>query len=433
MTRRETREHPALASLVELGRTAARRPSKEELDAGLTNVRARLEARRGRRWPAWSAWSAATCAVLLLVLGVVRWINPPVAALTYDIRGGTVLEGGYLKESADTGITLTFNEGTRFELAPGTRGRLRSVDEAGVRLGIEHGLASFDVTPSVGRRWLVEVGPFVVAVKGTAFTVSWDPANEQFELQLRHGEVLVSGPVSGGELTLNTGQRLVVSLPKSETLITQLRSDDTRDGSAWNPTPHTTSTVPPAPSEAPSDVSDDKAETELSTAQAPSASRAKSGTERRWGEELAKGRWDSILQDVERVGIQTTLDTASSEDLFILANAARYRRRIDLAARALHAQRRRFPQSPRALDAVFLLGRVEEARGSNVSRALTWYDDYLAHAPTGAYAAEALGRKMTIVGKLSGPAAARSIAKDYLLRFPKGSYAGSARAFLRGD
>jgi hypothetical protein len=71
-----------------------------------------------------------------------------------------------------------------------------------------------------------------------------------------------------------------------------------------------------------------------------------------------------------------TLQTASSDDLFALADAARYRRRADLARSALLAQRRRFPSSPRSLDAIFLLGRVEELRAGGRAPAIEWYDEY---------------------------------------------------------
>ena len=162
-------------------------------------------------------------------------------------------------------------------------------------------------------------------------------------------------------------------------------------------------------------------------ASAPGAATKVEG-ERRWAGELASGHWDRILEDVDRTGVGTALDKASSEDLFALADAARYRRRTDLARAALLAQRRRFPGSPRALDATFMLGRVEESREGGMARAITWYDEYLARAPAGAYAAEALGRKMTLTSELGGPAEARPLAEEYLRRFPKGSYAGSARA-----
>jgi hypothetical protein len=67
----------------------------------------------------------------------------------------------------------------------------------------------------------------------------------------------------------------------------------------------------------------------------------------------------------------------------------------------------------------------------SLARAVAWYDEYLSLAPTGTYAAEALGRKMTLTSKLEGRLKARPIAAEYLRRFPNGSYAGSARALSR--
>ena len=79
-----------------------------------------------------------------------------------------------------------------------------------------------------------------------------------------------------------------------------------------------------------------------------------------------------------------------------------------------------------------MLGRVEELREQGTStQAIEWYDEYLARAPTGGFAAEALGRKMILTKEIGGPAEARPIAREYLQRFPTGSYAGSARALQR--
>ena len=164
----------------------------------------------------------------------------------------------------------------------------------------------------------------------------------------------------------------------------------------------------------------------MAGAPAPLVSSATAG--RRWAELLAAGHWDRILADVDREGIDAALESASSEDLLALADAARYRRRVDLARAALLAQRRRFPGSARALDALFLLGRVEELSTDGAARAISFYDDYLARAPQGGYAAAALGRKMILTNDLGGPSKARPIADEYLRRFPSGSYAGSARA-----
>jgi len=414
----------ALASLTRLGQDGVEQPTEANLQEGLHALHVRIARGRvqRRRLVRWSAIGAVVLSVLVLVqvavLSRTRWSVPEPQALTYRIEGGSVLEGGYLRESGHGGIKLTFNEGSELVLASGTRGRLRTVDEQGARVAIENGTAHFQVTHDGDRRWLVEVGPFLVTVKGTVFTVSWDPQRERFELTLQRGLVEVSGPVSAGRLELRSGQRLVVDLTKAETWITENGLDQ-----AVAP-----SSAVPAPSAAGSVMAGETPAGTSASAGPASSSGSKPRPARRWADELASGNWDRILEDVERAGVDATLNQASSDELFALADAARYRRRPDLARAALLAQRRRFPGSVRTL---FLLGRVEEARGSGMPQAIAWYDEYLARAPSGAYAAEALGRKMTITSEAGGPAKARPIAEEYLRRFPKGTYAGSARAILR--
>jgi hypothetical protein len=403
----------ALGALAELARGSARPPTPGELDGGLGALRARIDGEMVRRRAPVLRWSLvgtlAVSAAIVAVLvtgrsGRVRAPAPP-PALAYRIEGGNLVDGGYLREAGRGGIKLFFAEGTEFILTPGTRSRLRTVDAAGARIAIEHGTASFQVTPSADRRWQVDVGPFLVTVKGTVFSVSWDAARERFELALRHGRVTVNGPVSGGEIALRAGQRLVVDLPQGETRISESKVGDDDE-------------VASVPSERPA-----------AAAIRPAASKADGN--RRWAAALAAGHLDQILSEAEHAGVKATLEKASSDDLLALADAARYRRRMDLARDALLAERRRFADSPRALDAAFLLGRVEESSDRGLARAIEWYDAYLTRAPGGTYASEALGRKMTLTNKLGGADRARPIAEEYLRRFPGGTYAGPARAFLR--
>ena len=330
---------------------------------------------------------------------------------TYRVEGGSLVDGGYLRESGRGGIKLFFAEGTEFVLMPGTRSRLRAVDASGARIAIEHGTASFQVTPLRNdRRWQVDVGPFLVTVKGTVFTVSWDAAREKFELTLRHGRVTVSGPVTRRR-DRAAGRSAAAGRPAAgETVI----SDRSR-GAARRTAPRRVRQTRGAGGEA-------------GRATAPAA---RPDGDRRWPAALAAGHLDRILDEAEHAGLKVTLDRASSEDLLALADAARYRRRMDVARDALLAERRRFPDSPRSLDAAFLLGRVEEASDRGLARAIEWYDEYLTRAPAGTYASEALGRKMTLMNKLEGASQARPIAEEYLRRFPGGTYAGPARAFLR--
>ena len=421
---------PALVALTALGRDAPKPPSPLELDQGLNAVRALIALDRARRRGARRfALLGATFAVCLVVAVKFMLIghdigpSPEVPVAVSRIEGGRELEGGYLSQSGVAGVKVLFSEGSTFALTSGTRGRLRSVADDGAHMGIEHGTASLSITQSRTHHWLVEAGPFLVTVKGTVFTVSWDPASERFELRLRHGRVVVSGPVVNGSISLQAGQRLVVSLPRAETVITAEQPDDAASVSAGP------ILLPPAPAPERAAAANEIGSRPARAVPAASSPAARGGRARGWAADLATGHWDRILADVDRDGVEATLEKAGSDDLFALADAARYRRRGDLSRAALLAERRRFPHAPRALDALFLLARAEELREHGTEdEAIAWYDDYLAQAPRGAYAAEALGRKMILTNEVGGPDGARPIAREYLRRFPTGGYAGAARA-----
>jgi TolA-binding protein len=423
----QTKGQQALTTLTELARGSVQPPTSAQIEHGLQALSARIASERSRRIRIlrWSLVGATAAACVALGVGVFARSQGhlPAAeapALAYQIEGGSLVAGGYLRESGHSGIKLSFDEGTEFVLLPGTRGRLRSVEGSGARIAIEHGTAAFQVVPRAGRKWLVDVGPFLVTIKGTVFTVSWDAGSERFDLRLQHGRVTVSGPISGGDISLQAGQRLVVDLPKAETLITEQRPEE-----AWGEAPTAPSAASP-PGERP--LASPEKPAKASPAAAPSP---RPDGEHRWSEALAAGHLDKILSEAEHAGVKATLEKASSDDLFALADAARYRRRMDLARAALLAEQRRFPGSSRALDAAFLLGRVAETDERGQAKAVEWYDEYLRRSPRGTYAAEALGRKMTLTNKLEGAEQARPLAEEYLRRFPNGSYAGSARALRR--
>jgi hypothetical protein len=164
------------------------------------------------------------------------------------------------------------------------------------------------------------------------------------------------------------------------------------------------------------------------TARPPRAS-AVVAAARSWSADLSAGDFDLIIADAER-DLGRALASRGTDELAALADAARYRHHDDVARRALYAQRRRFPGSARAADAAFFIGRLEE-NGGGPGRALRWYDRYLDESPNGSYVAEALGRKMIAIREVSGPAAARDVAEEYVRRFPRGSYAGAAQALRR--
>jgi hypothetical protein len=150
---------------------------------------------------------------------------------------------------------------------------------------------------------------------------------------------------------------------------------------------------------------------------------------RSWSQHVAAGEYDVVLREADSRGVDGAIRKGSLADVAALADAARYGGRTPLAKRALTAERSRFAGSSEARTAAFLLGRMAEDADGDARAAIGWYDRYLAEAPKGPLASEALGRKMLLVFRTSGADAAKPIAEQYLRRYPSGSYATVARKY----
>ncbi|HLK88614.1 MAG TPA: FecR domain-containing protein [Polyangia bacterium] len=420
---------PRAAALTALARKTLGQLSPAEHARGREMLRARLALRRRRVFWSLALSGAAAAAVAALVVAP-RLLHrgdsaPPLA---YQVEGGALASDGRIEASADVEPALRFADGTVIALAPGTKGRLAGVDGRGAHLAISDGTASVNVVPKPHARWTVDAGPFVIHVHGTVFTAAWNDATGRLDVKLERGSISVEGPVTGGPIAMRAGQRLTVAMRQSRVL---LRAIDDRAGDlAENDTTLAApgAEVAPAPALAP------PAPTAAAALPSPAAARAAARPAhdpahlaRSWPSALAAGDFATIIEEAEH-DLPRALRAASSDDLAALADAARYQRRDDLARRALEAQRRRFRGSPRAADAAFFLGRLDENDGAGLIHALRWYDRYLDEAPGGSYAAEALGRKMVAMRDLYGVATARTVADEYVRRFPHGSYTGAAQA-----
>jgi TolA-binding protein len=324
-----------------------------------------------------------------------------------------VLPAGQIEADPQSSPKLRFSDGSEVALLAGSKGTLRSVDAHGARVSLAAGGAHVDVAHVPGAHWLFDAGPFLVTVTGTAFTIGWDPVDERLDVEMDRGSVEVRGPLSDGPIPVRAGQHLVVRVREHETWV--------RDRDEEATAPEGPRAIEPASNVPPSPPAGAEA---VAAASASHATRALG--ERNWSVQLARGNFDDVLRDAERAGIATCLAQASSDDLSALADAARYSRHDDVARRALVALRRRFPRSPAARDASFLLGRLEEAE-QNHAKGIEWYDRYLVESPNGTYAPEALGRKMNLTQSLFGDTPAREVASEYLSRFPQGMYAARAR------
>jgi hypothetical protein len=392
--------------------------------------------RRGLRgWAIGLGLCAASAAV---VFGLHSWRSG--RALTFDVGGGAIVESGYIRGASNAGAPIQFSEGTRIDLAAGARMSVVAPGPHGARLRIEEGAAHFSVMHLPHAAWSVEAGPYVVEVTGTVFDVRWSSADETIEVRLRSGSVRVSGPLLSEHATLRPGQRLTAHLATRELQIDENLGTEAAPPTA-PPAPTSVEAGPPLearpPTEAPPPPAVASSPAPAHAVRKPARvvasvdSRAVADwVPQRWPARVSAGDAKGVVAEAVAHGLDAAVADADADALVALADAARYTGRSYLAERALRAQRTRFPGTPAADAAAFFLGRLADDRGA-AADGLDWYRRYLTEEPQGAYAAEALGREMIGVARLSGRPAARALALEYLRRFPDGTYLLHARAILQ--
>ncbi len=466
----------------------ARRTAAEDAGPGPTPaVWHRLQTHRARRSrPPWrglllAGAGMAAAVTLLVVARGVQHARP----VTYVVEDAAE-QDGYIRGTSNGVSQVRFSDGTHVDLAQGARVSVLSRGPRGARLRVEEGEARFDVVHLPHAAWSVEAGPYVVYVTGTAFDVRWSGASEVIEVRMRSGSVQVGGPLLPERVTLRAGQRLTAKLANGEMLIGDARvgAGDGRAAAAESapvrtppngdepgePAPPADTAAPSSPSAPegaavappsppglpPSPLAARAPEPEppsaapprapepapaVATAAPSPAVRQPSISHRpaprvvqvafapRTWSAITRGDAARVVDEADAHGLDRTLLEVDSTALSALADAARYSGRPEVAVRALVASRQRFPKTPFAHAAAFYLGRLADDRGA-VAEGLTWYRRYLAETPDGPYAAEALGRQMLAVERISGREASSSVARQYVTRFPNGTYMLQAHAIL---
>ncbi|WP_437318710.1 FecR domain-containing protein [Sorangium sp. So ce385] len=417
------------ARVVGLARRSLGEMSHQQRTRGLLRVAERTASRRALRLSPFGAVALSVAVAAAGFVAVERWQRgAPSELLSYEVEGGVAAQDGSLQAGAASRPKLRFSDGTEVELAEGARAHVASVTGQGARVALDRGEVHAHVVHKSGTQWLFDAGPFVVTVTGTAFALAWAPEDERLDLRLENGAVTVNGPPSGEPIAMRAGQWLTVRLRTGEVLLRELGAQKGAEAAPSSaPPPEGGAELPGAPPERGAELPGAPP-----VGEPPAAPRAEAAAapKRDWAGQLAAGQLDAIVDEAQRRGLDQTLAESSSAELSALADAARYTRRGDVARRALLAQRRRFPATQRAREAAFLLGRLAETQEGGAA-ALPWFETYLKEAPQGAYASEALGRKMEIVRRLHGDAQAEIVAREYLRRFPGGTYAQAARTLAR--
>jgi TolA-binding protein len=410
--------------LTELARDATPQALTDRESAGIVRLERSLAQRpRGRRAPRRTAPVKAAvllAAVFSVAAAVFLVLLVHERALTFEVAHGKVGEGGYVVAESTDAAVVRFSDHSELGLERDTRLRVSQLQVRGARVMLEGGLLHVQIRPRPSASWVIDAGPYLVRVTGTEFDVAWRVADQTLDLRLTKGSVVVEGPLISGGLRMQAGQHLVAKASDGSLSIADERAVDVPAAAPATPPPSEIAPGGPAPAPpAPS--------TSAVTTAAPHPSAGAT-----WSSRVARGDFSGVLEAAERRGVDRTLAEASLPDLASVAAAARYERRADVARRALASLRTRFPGSVQARDAAFFLGDLAEARDDGAT-ALESYETYLRESPNGPYASQALGRKLLLVQRSQGAAAARPLAGEYLERFPDGAYAPSARHLLQAQ
>jgi transmembrane sensor len=353
----------------------------------------------------------------------------PLEPLNFVLQGTSVGAEQSIEAPADAPAQLVFSDRSRVSLAPKAKIAVVSMDSQGARVKLAKGDLEVSVTHREDTSWRFDAGPFTVAVRGTAFRLGFEAARGRLTLQMREGAVEVRGPTPDRKLTLRAGES--IELFAAGTAAAPAAQDAVPGNLAMLEEP-----AVPAPSTGPSTApaaAGSQAGQPWSHRARPkkvdtSASRP---ADEAWSKLIARGEFAAVVKDAEAQGLEGVLARSSAGELTALADAARYTLRYDVARDALLRVRQRFPDSNRSREAAFFLGRLAEAGPSSSARtALRWYETYLRESDQGAYAAEALGREMSLLSQ-SDRERARQAARRYLERFPHGSHADLAKSLLR--
>lgn len=341
-------------------------------------------------------------------------------AITFQVVSAKVADGGYISSDSPQ-AAVRFSDQSDLGLAVGTRMRISHLEVRGAHVMLEGGALHVRIHPQPRASWTLNAGPYVVHVTGTEFDLAWRGDEQTLDLQLHRGSVVVEGPLAAGGVKVDAGQHLIAN-----TKAGSLSLVDELNAAARSPDAIGTRLAPASQAAAGRSASGSPSRV------APTGPTSARAEEPNWNTRVAHGDFDGVIEDADRRGIDKVLAESTPIELAALADAARYARRRDVAKRALTAERSRYPDSLQARDAPFFLGSIDEAQ-KNDAAAIEWYDVYLRESADGAYASQALGRKMVLAQRIRDVDSARAIATTYLARFPDGPYASSARKLLQSQ
>ncbi|HWA76509.1 MAG TPA: FecR domain-containing protein [Polyangiaceae bacterium] len=357
-------------------------------------------------------WSAAAAFLLVGGLGVV-WVGSAKRARLELAEQPGIRVGEPIVAPSASSIPLRFSDGSRVELAAGTKANVVELSENGALLELESGAAEASVVHRASTHWTLRAGPYRVLVTGTRFQMLWSPNQARFELVLTNGSVVVTPDNSShAAVTMKAPERLVIE--RGEWQLSPMIGEP-------SPSPPTAAAELPQSAGTASAL---RARADaVPSAQPPLPPAASTALVSEWQRLGKQGAFPAAYENAQRFGIANLAQSASAADLLTLAEVCRFTGHQKEALEVLTKLRQRFAGRDEAAIAAFQLGRLS----GDGQRAASWFRTYLKDRPTGGLAREASGRLIEALDRAGDHAAAVGAAKDYLARYPSGPHADFAR------
>ncbi|MBN2529056.1 MAG: FecR domain-containing protein [Deltaproteobacteria bacterium] len=376
-------------------------------------------------------------AVAALAMALLLWVYPVGQERVSTDSASTADATGKWLNARLADKSVVFTDNSKILLKKGATGRVLTEHGHCVHFLLEQGRARVNVKHYSDTNWLIDAGPYKVAVIGTQFLISWDPNDQVFELKMIEGIVKITGPnVAEGKL-ISKKETFIAGVASGEIPIlpdenaehtdtvgddTSIRSDtQTHAGESAVQEPHIKQSASSRGSR------DNKSRKVLSKTKTLDAA----PSEISWQALNREGKYAEVVADARKMGLAKVFGTKPTSELLQLGDAARLQKDWALSKDAYLALRKREPAGRNAAIAAFSIGRIAFDAHRDFGAAARWLEIYLKEAPNGRLEREALGRLMEAQQKSGNITGARRSAARYLNKFPRGPHADVANSILK--
>ncbi len=372
----------------------------------------------GRRWMV--AASAATAAAAV----VVAWglAHRPMLRDAGPLRLASGQDIGTLSAPAGAASAdvVALSDGSQLVLQPDTQLEVLENSGHGFDLILLRGRATFDVRPGGPRRWSIEAGIASVEVVGTRFTVARDTSRVHVDVErgivivrsdriAEHVRRLVASEFVDIDAVPTTSAR-ETRAPAAEPPVrskapirrTVARREPEAPATAPTPLP-----VPPEPAK---------------PAQPPAAS---------WKTLAQDGNYAEAYHTLGSNGVVAEVSRApSAEDLFALADIARYSGHPASAVSPLEQIIAQHRSEPAAALAAFTLGKIELDSLNDPDKAAQAFAQAIQLGPPPGILESTYERLVEARSRAGDRAGARAAAAEYVRKFPQGQYRSEMDSWL---